>query len=49
MAGYIDPRTGRTYDTDSGGENDAISDIELSKKAIGKKLDEAYGLPQSGS
>jgi hypothetical protein len=42
MQGYIDartPGTGETYDTDSGGENDEMSDIELSKKAIGEKLD----------
>jgi hypothetical protein len=41
MRGYIDARTGETYDTGSGGENDEMSDTELSKKAIGEKLDAA--------
>jgi hypothetical protein len=34
MQGYIDARTGETYDTGSDGANDEMSDIELSKKAI---------------
>jgi hypothetical protein len=41
MQGYLDARTGETYGTDSGGENDILSDIELSKEAIGEKLDAA--------
>ena len=41
MQGYIDARTGETYDTGSDGEDDEMSDIEQSKKAIGEKLDAA--------
>jgi hypothetical protein len=41
VQGYIDARTGETYDTDSDGEDDEMSDIKLSKKAIGEKLDAA--------